>query len=888
MKVSAQTDTLPEAWYAYGGSIGGTWVDNGNRLLHRLPADGEPKRLIARADPVPDHLDGRGGGDDPLPAMEKTPVEYIELDPHARWAYLRRFYEVASRFHRVEDRVVSEEEVDRCVRSLKRRPAPRIRRRVQLERWRFTLDGRDEGIREGYFGERHREDGWEEVTLPHSLNHVPEDPVRFGTTRYRILAPEPGTSWDIWKGDSATWYKTRVPLEPLGADRVATLAFDSVNLLTDVWVNESPVMMGHLGLFPFAMEVTEELEARTGPEAVIALRVANHATNTPYLFANGAQLAYAHPPFTTHPFPVDTQDEAWSGIAGEARLDIMDRRHLHDVFIRTERIGEGEARLSCRVELRNETWRTFSGSVRVEVGAWLPREREPVEVARSDVSVRPLDDGVVEIGFTIRDPLPWTPETPALSLAHVVLLDEAGAGIDDMYETFGIRTFRMEGSHFFLNGRKIFPRGTHDLSNYPDESLIAPSDRAIVRDILLHKGMNAICSRWPSDMRMHYRRIAEYADQLGYLISWTGYFEMWTVHPEMEMYARRDVPAMVRSLRNHPSIAVWEMGDEPLMEIHPHRRFRWYETVYDLVAAEDRSRPIIPAGFWCNELVDLIERHPDRDLPYEERRRKVLAEYPLFTRELAPWDYHYCPYLATNAMAPTWTYVDSVRRCLGGERATVFTEFGIDGMPDFEKVKEVYGTFRWAGWGLMPVNRRSSDMNYYGRPVGREDWRETQAAQALVLAGIIGRLRAHPEAFAAWYLVTLVDPWTFHWGVVDAAWNPKLAYFVARACYAPVQLSSLHGTTTVDHGDARLAVTASNLGDPIDGAALAVRVVAADDTVVAERSHPGLSIPGNGAVSRVAEIDAGGLPPGMYSVEQRLCDAGGREVAACVELFILR
>ena len=157
-----------------------------------------------------------------------------------------------------------------------------------------------------------------------------------------------------------------------------------------------------------------------------------------------------------------------------------------------------------------------------------------------------------------------------------------------------------------------------------------------------------------------------------------------------------------------------------------------------------------------------------------------------------------------------------------------------------------------------------------------------------MLSGIIGRLRAHPEAFAAWYLVTLVDPWTFHWGVVDAAWNPKLAYFVARACYAAVQLSSLHGTTTVDRGDARLAVTASNLGDPVEGAALAVRVVAADDRVVVERSHPGLSIAGNGAVSAVAEIDVGGLPPGMYAVEQRLRDAGGREIAACVELFILR
>ena len=61
-------------------------------------------------------------------------------------------------------------------------------------------------------------------------------------------------------------------------------------------------------------------------------------------------------------------------------------------------------------------------------------------------------------------------------------------------------------------------------------------------------------------MRMHYKRIAEYADQLGFMISWTGYFEIWMVHSEMEMYARKDTRVMVRSLRNLPSIIVWEMG----------------------------------------------------------------------------------------------------------------------------------------------------------------------------------------------------------------------------------------------------------------------------------------------------------------------------------------
>jgi hypothetical protein len=397
--------------------------------------------------------------------------------------------------------------------------------------------------------------------------------------------------------------------------------------------------------------------------------------------------------------------------------------------------------------------------------------------------------------------------------------------------------------------------------------------------------MNATCSRWPSDMRMHYRRIAEYADQLGFMISWTGYFEMWTVHPEMELYAQRDAKAMVRSLRNHPSIIVWEMGDEPLMNIHHHRRFRWYEQIYRLVEAEDRSRPIIPAGYWSNELVELIAKHPQQELPVEERRRRVLEDYPVFSLQLAPWDFHHCPYLP-GRITPVHEVIDMVKQALGGERATIFTEFGIDGMPEFEKVRDVYGKFRWAVPGLMPVDRDAKDLNYYGRKVGQEDWRETQAAQALVLSSIIGHLRENPEAFAGFYFTTLVDPWTFYWGVVDAAFNAKLSYFEVRSCYGSVHVSGLHGSTVVDR-KIPLRITASNFGDLIEHAALQVSVKEEAGKLAKRQSFSGLSIEGNGEVTLLGELPVSELSGGLYSIEYVLQNQDQVEIARRLELFYL-
>ncbi len=818
--------------------------------------------------------------------QKKKIVEYVELDREKEWTYLKRFYEVASKFYQIQDKVVSEEEVETCIRSFKEKPSPRIRKELKIKDWRFTLDEEDEGVGKEFYSFEQDESTWEKVSLPHSINHVPKDPVRYGRSRYKVLAREKGMHWDIYVGKYATWYKSRIPVGAVGEGEIATLSFDSVNLLTDVWVNENPVMMGHLGLFPFGMEVTEELNSKEGKEAVIALKVSNQASNTPYLFYNGLQVAYTNSPYLNAAVKnLDDYDEAWSGIAGDATLRILNRRHIEDAFLFTEDIVEGEAELSCRLQLRNASWRRFKGTVQVEISRWLPEEGEAVVAGKQVVEVLPMADATAEIRFTLKDAALWSVDSPNLYLAHVVLVDEEGKAIDDVYESFGVRTIKMRGSHFYLNNRKIVPRGTHDLSNYFGESLICPSDRAIVMDILLHKKMNATCSRWPSDMRMHYRRIAEYADQLGFMISWTGYFEMWLVHPEMELYAQRDAKAMVRSLRNHPSIIVWEMGDEPLMLIHHHRRFRWYEQIYRLVEQEDRSRPIIPAGYWCNELVELIEKHPGKDLAVEERRRQVLEDYPLFGLELAPWDFHHCPYLP-GRLIPVHEVIATVKDSLGGQRATIFTEFGIDGMPEFEKVKDVYGKFRWAAPGLMPVDREAKDLNYYGQKVGQEDWRETQAAQAVVLSSIIGHLRENPETFAGFYSVTLVDSWTFYWGLVDANYNAKLAYFVARSCYGSIYISGLHGSTVADK-KLPLEISASNFGGPIEKAELKVSVKDDKNREMMERAFSDLSVEGNGAVTLLGELALSDLSPGLYSIEYGLQDHEKGEIAKRLELFYL-
>ncbi len=805
-------------------------------------------------------------------------VEYMELDSTRKWEYLQRYYQVASEFYGVGDTIVTDEEIDACIRRFKERPTPKHRRQIALKQWKFRLDADDEGIEREYYASGYDDSQWEDVKTPHSCRFIPEQPLRFGRLDCNLVKTEA-----LWQATYDAWYRTQVPLAPLKQNETAYLSFESVNHISTVWLNENPVMLDHLGLFPYKVDVGDELHRQASDRVTVAVRARNVVSNHPNLFYNGWQFAYRNPPYTGGARSEDWRDQADAGIAGEAQLQVVNVNHLEDVFLYTHDIAGDDASLVCQVTLRNAARERFHGCVRVEISSWLPEESPVVQTVTKLIETLPMSETRLELPFRMVRARLWSVDSPSLYLAHIILEDAEGQPIDDLYETFGVRTIEMVGSSFYLNNQRIVPRGTHDVAIYHGESDICPSDRIIVKDILLHKKMGAICSRWPSDKSMQYRRLADYCDQLGFMLSWCGYLQIWTVHPDLEMLARRDVKAMVRALRNCPSLVIWEMGDEPLMYEHSFRRFSWYELIYRLVSDEDRTRPILPAGDWCRDLLELITSRSKAEASVDVARAKVLADYPVYRSELAGWDYHHCPH-----GEPLLPAIDRIKNALGGDKPTVFTEFGVHALPELSKVMDVYGRFRWASSPLFGIKegQQAYARFFYGREIGPEDWRETQACQAAILQTIIGRLRQYPKEFAAYHLVTMFDAWTFYWGVVDVHGNAKLGYFVARSCYQPVYISGLHGDTILRPGE-EIEITASNYGEALADASLQVRIVDGSGRVLREQAFDGLTIPGEVAVTTVGRLQMVGLGPDLYSVEYRLSARTGSEAARTVELFFL-
>lgn len=811
---------------------------------------------------------------------EITDITSLESDK--KWEYLRQYYKCAKKFYDAKDVVASNEDVKELIKKIKVKPEPEYRKIISLKDWKFILDPEDKGISQGYFLDGYEEKEWADVKIPHSFSDVPENPVLFGRTDYKLYAKDDKTA-DIWRGETTAWYKSRPKTEPFNPGmgkyawlntshehQVAYLNVGSANLVSDIWVNETPVVFDHLGLFPYKTEITEALCNSVTENPVIAVRIKNILSNMPHLFHNGFQHVYFDKKHAPDDFVWD--DRADAGLAGDVTLSVMSKTHIENVFIHTQQINKSSASVAFDLTIRNQYGYRVAGSADIFVSRWENEKTPEICSAKTHFSANPLDDTVLNINVNIPNPNLWTPDTPDLYIAHIILYDSNGVPIDDIYETFGVRTFKMEGSHFYLNGKKIVLQGTHDISNYHGESIIWFSDEIIIKDILLHKKMNANCSRFPSDMRIHCKRIAELCDQFGFMTQWAGYFEVWNVHPDMEMLASRDVGAMIKDLRNHPSIAIWEMADESLLCDNAFRRMKFVDMMYKLVQEADPTRPVVPAGFYCNNLIETMGLYPEKDLEHGLKARRIIAENPRFNYPNAAWDFHMGGRL------------EDVKIINDGAKAVIMTEFGGgSSLSDPALTGHIYKGLLGGRTPFWNADYEKETISIYGRMITMDDWRETQAMQSVSLCRILNNIRQYPDVISAYFFVQLLDFWVLRGGVADIFGNAKLAYFAAQNHFAPVFITASKGGAAVKKTDS-LPVSVSNYGTDIKDAVLKVFVKDTDGKLYQEYTFGEINAKGNVTVSDVAELDLSGLADNLYAFEYFLYDEEENQTARMFEM----
>ncbi|MBI2845465.1 MAG: glycoside hydrolase, partial [Chloroflexi bacterium] len=177
----------------------------------------------------------------------------------------------------------------------------------------------------------------------------------------------------------------------------------------------------------------------------------------------------------------------------------------------------------------------------------------------------------------VTDPhLWWTHDLGSPDLYRVGVEVRQGVMVMDRWQGFfGIRTFEMREWIGYLNGKRIFLKG----SNYPpaDTRLARMDFPAYQRDLELAKAANLNILR----VKAHVEHPAFYraADEAGVLI--------WQDFPLQGGYSREVLPSaleqaagMVRLLYNHSAVAIWCMHNQPTANRAQNQSQLWGRTFF--------------------------------------------------------------------------------------------------------------------------------------------------------------------------------------------------------------------------------------------------------------------------------------------------------------------
>lgn len=203
------------------------------------------------------------------------------------------------------------------------------------------------------------------------------------------------------------------------------------------------------------------------------------------------------------------------------------------------------------------------------------------------------DSSDVAQTLVVENPVLWNLENPTLyRVESKVIVDNK---IVDIYSSsFGFRYIEYPPADgFHLNGKRVQINGVcmhSDLGPLGSAINVAALRRQLV--ILKEMGTNAIrTSHNPPSPKL-----LELCDEMGFLVDDEA-FDEWTVakvdngyHNIYDEWSERDLVALVKRDRNHPSVIMWSMGNE-IREQNSENGYKVAKRLVDICRRVDPTRP---------------------------------------------------------------------------------------------------------------------------------------------------------------------------------------------------------------------------------------------------------------------------------------------------------
>jgi beta-galactosidase len=373
-----------------------------------------------------------------------------------------------------------------------------------------------------------------------------------------------------WSG--VGWYRKHlaVPANDLG--RQIYLDIDGAMAYASVWLNGRFVGGWPYGYASFRIDLTPYIEF--GHDNVIVVRLDN-------------------PPESSRWYP-------GGGIYRNVWLVKTAPVHVSHwgTYVTTSEITPTAASIDLKVTLENHTTKDASVTISSRVYELAPRGEKAAKPSASFPAVSAqVAAGARSVHATsarVNKPRLWSLQQPNL-YAAVTTIQSAGKVVDHYETVFGIRTIKFDvDKGFSLNGVRVPLNGVcnhHDLGALGS----ALNTRALERQLLIMKemGVNAIrTSHNPPAPEL-----LELCDRMG-LVVMDEAFDAWRrakkkndYHLLFDDWHEKDLRALVRRDRNHPSVILWSIGNEIGEQSNPEGH-KVAAELRQIGHQEDPTRPV--------------------------------------------------------------------------------------------------------------------------------------------------------------------------------------------------------------------------------------------------------------------------------------------------------